>query len=80
MCPPLSPIPKDLLVEFGRSFDFGGQPLVVALRMFLSAFRLPGESQQIDRVVQAFADACFESCDEATQGLVPTSDSVHKEK
>jgi guanine nucleotide exchange protein RalF len=43
---------QKVLKCFGDSFDFQGQPLVVALRMFLSAFRLPGEAQQIDRVVQ----------------------------
>jgi hypothetical protein len=41
-----------VLAAFGNSFDFRGQPLVVALRVFLSSFRLPGEAQQIDRVIQ----------------------------
>jgi len=60
-----------VLVAFGNSFDFKGQPLVAALRMFLSAFRLPGEAQQIDRVIQVSLAVtfcfvsfihCFSSC------------------
>jgi len=52
-----------VLVAFGNSFDFKGQPLVAALRMFLSAFRLPGEAQQIDRVIQVRVWGwCFMGC------------------
>lgn len=36
--------------------------LVDALRMYLEAFCLPGEAQQIDRLVQAFAEACYPLC------------------
>ena len=68
-----------VLKAFVKSFDFANQPLILALRMFLSAFRLPGEAQQIDRVVQAFADSAFASCAEAKggHGSLPTSDSVY---
>jgi hypothetical protein len=62
---------------FAASFDFSGQPLVVALRMFLSAFRLPGEAQQIDRVVQAFSDAAFLNCVEPRAGILATTDTVY---
>lgn len=40
-------------------FTFGGVGLVAALRKFLKTFRLPGESQQIERVMEAFADEFF---------------------
>lgn len=33
-------------------FDFRSLSVDEALRIFLEAFRLPGEAQQIDRVVQ----------------------------
>lgn len=56
---------KELRREFIRLFDFTGQPLLAALRMFLQSFRLPGESQQIDRIVQAFADAVHMCCTES---------------
>lgn len=36
--------------------DFKGVPFVDALRMFLQAFRLPGEAQKIDRFMLKFAD------------------------
>lgn len=45
-----------VLKAFVTTFHFDGQPLITALRMFLAAFRLPGEAQQIDRVLQAFAN------------------------
>ena len=36
--------------------DFEGLPFVDALRMFLQAFRLPGEAQKIDRFMLKFAE------------------------
>lgn len=36
--------------------DLGNQPFVDALRNFLQAFRLPGESQKIDRYMLKFAE------------------------
>ena len=39
-----------------QNFDFGGQTVDDALRMFLEAFRLPLEAQQIDRCMASFAE------------------------
>jgi len=36
--------------------------------MFLAAFRLPGEAQQIDRILQAFSDRCAQVCEESPGG------------
>ncbi|KAF9162811.1 Brefeldin A-inhibited guanine nucleotide-exchange protein 2 [Actinomortierella ambigua] len=36
--------------------DFSGKGFVDALRMFLQTFRLPGEAQKIDRLMEKFAD------------------------
>jgi hypothetical protein len=36
--------------------------------MFLSSFRLPGEAQQIDRILQAFAETCATQCEESQFG------------
>ena len=36
-------------------------PLLTALRRLLNTFKLPGEAQKIDRIVQAFADHWFDS-------------------
>ena len=38
--------------QFANEFNFKGLPLVTALRTFFQAFRLPGEAQQIDQIVQ----------------------------
>ena len=43
---------KEVLAEYVRSFDFRGITVLEALRMFLESFRLPGESQQIDRIIE----------------------------
>lgn len=47
------------------SDDVSGRPLVSSLRTYLRAFRLPGEAQQIDRVLQAFAGLAHMSCRES---------------
>ena len=36
-------------------FDFAGRPFVVAVREYLSPFRLPGEAQKIDRIMCVFS-------------------------
>ena len=40
---------------FVDTFDFTGIEFVTALRQFLQAFRLPGEAQKIDRIMEKFA-------------------------
>lgn len=40
--------------------DFTQRDLVSALRMFLDGFRLPGEAQVIDRLMEKFASRYFE--------------------
>ena len=44
--------------------DIQGRSLVSALRTYLRSFRLPGEAQQIDRILQAFAGVAHTSCRE----------------
>jgi brefeldin A-inhibited guanine nucleotide-exchange protein len=38
------------------SKDFGGMEFDEAIRSFLSGFRLPGEAQKIDRLMEKFAE------------------------
>lgn len=38
------------------SFDFQGKELDEAIRVFLQGFRLPGEAQKIDRIMEKFAE------------------------
>ncbi|KAL1365309.1 hypothetical protein HN51_013361 [Arachis hypogaea] len=49
-----------VLHQFARTFDFQGITLDKALRIFLESFRLPGESQKIHRVLEAFSERYFE--------------------
>eukprot|EP00127_Corallochytrium_limacisporum_P003297 Clim_evm146s147 gene=Clim_evmTU146s147 len=49
----------DLLKVFCESFHFEGLRLDEAVRAFLEAFRLPGEAQIIDRIMDAFAERYF---------------------
>ncbi|ONK64792.1 uncharacterized protein A4U43_C07F29970 [Asparagus officinalis] len=49
-----------VLHEFAWTFDFEGMNLDTALRLFLETFRLPGESQKIQRVLEAFSERYYE--------------------
>ncbi|CDR43123.1 CYFA0S11e00474g1_1 [Cyberlindnera fabianii] len=49
------PTNKDLLTEFMNLFEFKGLRVDEALRVLLKTFRLPGESQQIERIVETFS-------------------------
>jgi hypothetical protein len=46
---------QEVLREFVRTFKFVDDPLDMALRKFLMYVRLPKETQQIDRVLDAFS-------------------------
>lgn len=51
------------LIEIRQSFTdymhFEGMEFVAALRLYLSTFRLPGEAQKIDRLMECFADRFY---------------------
>ena len=59
---------KDVLASFCSSFAFNNQSLLDGLRMFLATFRLPGEAQMIDRILQGFSESCGCSCEESVNG------------
>ncbi len=59
---------KELLTAFCSSFKFEHQTVLDGLRMFLSSFRLPGEAQMIDRILQAFAESIACECEESIRG------------
>ncbi|KDO34932.1 hypothetical protein SPRG_00994 [Saprolegnia parasitica CBS 223.65] len=44
-----------VLREFSQCFSFVEKPFEACLRTYIGAFRLPGESQKIDRMMEAFA-------------------------
>lgn len=49
-----------VLHEFVWTFNFESMSLDTALRLFLETFRLPGESQKIQRVLEAFSERYYE--------------------
>ncbi|EXB65279.1 Pattern formation protein [Morus notabilis] len=53
-----------VLHEFAGTFDFQDMHLDTALRLFLETFRLPGESQKIQRVLEAFSERYYEQSPE----------------
>lgn len=57
------PKKTSLLQEFIRLFNFKGLRVDEAIRILLTKFRLPGESQQIERIIEAFSTAFSESQD-----------------
>jgi len=47
-----------VLHHYGERMDFTGLMFDDGIRLFLSGFRLPGEAQKIDRIMEKFAE-CF---------------------
>jgi brefeldin A-inhibited guanine nucleotide-exchange protein len=46
---------KEVMYAYVDQIDFYGMEVVSALRLFLEGFRLPGEAQKIDRLMEKFA-------------------------
>ncbi len=46
---------KEVMYAYVDQMDFYGMEIVSALRLFLEGFRLPGEAQKIDRLMEKFA-------------------------
>ncbi|CDK24878.1 unnamed protein product [Kuraishia capsulata CBS 1993] len=55
------PANAGLLKQFLELFEFSGLRVDEALRVLLKSFRLPGESQQIERIVETFSER-YVSC------------------
>nr|XP_043626066.1 ARF guanine-nucleotide exchange factor GNL2 [Erigeron canadensis] len=49
-----------VLKEFTDTFELTGLVLDTALRTYLETFRLPGESQKIQRILEAFSERFYE--------------------
>ncbi|XP_074598871.1 ADP ribosylation factor guanine nucleotide exchange factor Sec71 isoform X2 [Brevipalpus obovatus] len=49
------PFNKEVMYAYVDQMDFSTRDIVSALRMFLEGFRLPGEAQKIDRLMEKFA-------------------------
>ncbi len=50
-----------ILAAFCRMLNFTGMEFDRAMRLLMSKFRLPGEAQQIERVIWEFALAFYEA-------------------
>lgn len=52
---------SEVLIAFSKLYDFSGKRIDEAMRIFLERFRIPGESQQIERIMEAFSKQYFAS-------------------
>ncbi|KAG7171828.1 Brefeldin A-inhibited guanine nucleotide-exchange protein 1-like [Homarus americanus] len=69
------PINKETMCSYIDQMDFHDRDFVPALRMFLEGFRLPGEAQKIDRLMEKFASRYCE-CN-ANVGLFASADTAY---
>lgn len=68
---------KSVLKYYVESFTIAGESFLNCLRIFLSAFRLPGEAQQIDRILVSFSEHCFSNCVESKLNIFDNPDIVY---
>ena len=66
-----------VLLRYVESFEFSNQSVLDCMRIFLSAFRLPGEAQQIDRILVAFSEHCHAQCMEGRSGLLENAEVTY---
>ncbi|KAL4655414.1 brefeldin A-inhibited guanine nucleotide-exchange protein 2-like isoform X1 [Arapaima gigas] len=66
---------KEVMYCYVDQLDFCGRDFVSALRAFLQGFRLPGEAQKIDRLMEKFA-ARYLECNQG-QTLFASADTAY---
>lgn len=66
---------KEVMCAYIDAFDFRQMEVVAALRFLLEGFRLPGEAQKIDRLMEKFASRYCE-CNPKNQ-LFQSADTVY---
>lgn len=66
---------KRVMYAYVDQMDFSGRDFVTALRLFLDGFRLPGEAQKIDRLMEKFASRYCE-CN-PNLGLFASADTAY---
>uniref|UniRef100_A0A8R1TUZ9 SEC7 domain-containing protein n=1 Tax=Onchocerca volvulus TaxID=6282 RepID=A0A8R1TUZ9_ONCVO len=66
---------KQVMYAYVDQMDFLGRDFVTALRLFLDGFRLPGEAQKIDRLMEKFASRYCE-CN-PNLGLFASADTAY---
>lgn len=68
---------QQVLRHYVESFALDDQSVLNCMRIFLSAFRLPGEAQQIDRILVAFSEFCHCKCLEGRSGLLENAEVTY---
>lgn len=63
----------EVLKEFTNTFTFSGMILDTALRTYLETFRLPGEAQKIQRILEAFSERFY---DQQSSNVFASKDAV----
>ncbi|XP_063238854.1 brefeldin A-inhibited guanine nucleotide-exchange protein 1 isoform X1 [Bacillus rossius redtenbacheri] len=66
---------REIMYAYVDQLDFSNRDLVSALRNFLEGFRLPGEAQKIDRLMEKFASRYCE-CN-PNNGLFASADTAY---
>ncbi|KAL1518342.1 hypothetical protein ABEB36_001979 [Hypothenemus hampei] len=66
---------REIMYTYVDQMDFGKMDFVAALRHFLDGFRLPGEAQKIDRLMEKFASRYCE-CN-PNNGLFSSADTAY---
>ena len=66
---------KNVMYVYVDMLDFKDKDLIQSLRLFLEGFRLPGESQKIDRLMEKFASR-YCGCN-PNQGIFANADTAY---
>lgn len=66
---------KEVMYNYVDQMLFAGKDLVSALRYFLEGFRLPGEAQKIDRLMEKFASRYCEN--NPNNGIFASADTAY---
>jgi brefeldin A-resistance guanine nucleotide exchange factor 1 len=69
------PFHAEVRNQFAALFDFSDFTFAASLRMFLSRFRLPGEAQCIDRLMEAFSGQLYKQ--QSGKTFFKNSDAVY---
>ena len=70
------PLCKAVLEAFVATFDFNGMLFDNGLRLYLDSFRLPGESQKIERLMEKLASRLYEGLTEPLNPPFESADVV----
>ena len=70
-----SPFNMAVLTCFAQEMDFSGMHIDTALRKFQTYFRMPGEAQKIERLVEVFSGR-YCQCNREIVATLHSSDTV----